>query len=185
MAECQSHAIDYMLARDRAAQDGQMMYGCINDSLTKEAQDELLGDSEMYTVEGYADGLCYLKLIISKAQFDTVATINMLRTVMAKLPSKIVELSGNISEFNNHVKWLQNSFFSYGEIADGLLQNMIMAYEEVEDDDFVQYIKMKKNLWEEGQITLDAKSLMVNVENYYKIRIQQGKWKSPTRREEQ
>lgn len=180
MAECQAHASNYLLLRDRAAQNSQMMYHCIADSLTDEAKAELMNEASKYTVEGYTDGLCLLKLILSKAQTDTMATVNMLRVTISRLPTKIGELSGNISDFNNHVKNIGTAMTSYGERADELMMNVMMAYEEVEDEDFVSYIKNKRNFWEEGQINLDLNTLMNDAENYYKIRVQHGKWKALT-----
>jgi hypothetical protein len=63
--------------------------------------------------------------------------------------------------------------------------NVIIAYEEVEDDDFIMYVKNKRSLWEEGQTTLDLNSLMTQCENTYKIRQHTGKWKAPSRQAEQ
>lgn len=178
LADCQAHANTYLALRDRAAQNSQMMYHCVADSLTNEAKADLMNEASKYTVAGYTDGLCFLKLMLSKAQTDTVATVNMLRSTISRLPSKIVELSGNICDFNNHVKNIGTALQSYGERADELMMNVMMAYEEVEDEDFVSYVKNKRNFWEEGQISLDLDSLMNDTENYYKIRVQHGKWKT-------
>jgi hypothetical protein len=142
-------------------------------------------ESEIYTVSGYQDGLCFLKLLLSKAQTDTIATVNMLRASNSKLPSKMVELGGDIVEFNNYVRGIESALSSYGQRADELLMNVIIAYEEVEDDDVIMYVKNKRSLWEEGQTTLDLNSLMTQCENTYKIRQQTGKWKAPSRQAEQ
>lgn len=184
MEECRAHAEGYMLVRERAAQNSMMIYNCIDGSLSLEFKKSLVVESEKYMIDGYGEGLCFLKLILSKAQTHTIATVNMLRASIINLPSKIVELAGNIVEFNNHVRSIENAIASYGQRSDELLINVILAYEEVEDEDFVNCVKMKKYIWEEGQTTLELHGLLKNVENYYNIRVQQGKWKAPSKQGE-
>lgn len=57
------------------------------------------------------EGLFFLKLLIIKSLPDTFKTDNMLHTLIVfKLPSKIIELSGKVTEFNNHVQNIENAF---------------------------------------------------------------------------
>jgi hypothetical protein len=93
-----------------------MMVICLVDSLTKEAKAEMFLEADKYTISGYPDGLCFLEVLIGKAQVETIAMVNMLQSMINKLPVKIVELNGNIFEFNNHVKNIESSLFSYGEM---------------------------------------------------------------------
>jgi hypothetical protein len=176
LEECQAHAEAYLLVKGRPAQDPQMMVNCLIDSLTKEAKAEMFAKTDKYKISGYADGLCFLKVLVSKAQLETIAFVNMLQAMINKFPMKIVELNGNITEFNNHVKEVEVSLFFYGEKALEMLMHVFLAYKEVEDEDFIQYIKIKKIMWEEGGITLDLNKFLSNAENNYKIRMQQGKW---------
>jgi hypothetical protein len=186
MEECVSHAEDYMLARDRASQNSQMMFHCLSDSLTTEFKAELMSEAGAYTIDGYSEGLCFLKMITSKAQIDTVATVNVLRASIGKLSIKMVEMSGNITEFNNYARNLDNTLKSYGETSPELMMNLFAAYEAVEDEKFNIYIGMKRNQWEEGALQgLTTNVLMTNAENYYKVRVQQEKWQAPTKKDEQ
>jgi hypothetical protein len=158
-----------------------MMVNCLVDLLTKEAKAEMFMEVDKYTISGYPDGLCFLKVLIGKAQVETIATVNTLWSMINKLPVKIVELNGNIVEFNNHVKNIESSLFLYGENAPEMLMHVSLAYE----DDFVQYLKLKKTMWEEGNITLDLNKFLANAENNYKIRMQQGRWNAPSKNDEQ
>lgn len=185
MAECNAHAVVYMTARDRAAQNAQMIYHCVVDSLTTEMQATLMAEQEFYEVDGYSDGLCFLKLLISKAQVDTIGTINMLRTAISKLPVKMVELAGNVVEFNNYVRNIEHTMLSYNESSKEIMVNLFMSYSKVEDEDFVTYVKNKRNAWEEETIVLTTKSLMTFTDNHYKTRIQQEDWLAPTKKDEQ
>jgi hypothetical protein len=186
MEECVSHAEDYMLARDRASQNSQMIFHCLSDSLTKEFKTELMSESSTYTVDGYSEGLCFLKMITSKSQIDTIATVNVLRASIGKLSTKMVEMMGNITDFNNYVRNLDNSLKSYGETSPELMMNLFAAYEMVEDEKVAVYIGMKRNAWEEGALQgMSSNVLMTNAENHYKVRVQQGKWLAPTKKDEQ
>jgi hypothetical protein len=185
MTECQAHATTYVTAADRAAQNSMMTYHCISDSLTTDFKAEFMAEADLYTILGYSEGLCFLKLVVSKAQVDTIATVNMLRASITGLRTKMVEISGNIIEFNNYVKHLESTLFSYGERSDDLLMNVFLAYGSVEDEDFVLYIKAKRNNWEEHTLVLTVHSLMHQVENYCKVRIQQGNWMAPSKKDEQ
>jgi hypothetical protein len=185
MAECQAHATIYMAARDRAAQNSQMIYHCVVDSITTEVQATLMAEQEHYEIDGYSDGLCFLKMLISKAQVNTIGTINMLRTAISSLPNKMVELSGNVIEFNNYVRNIEHTMLSYNESSKEIMVNLFMSYSKVEDEDFVTYVKNKRNAWEEETIVLTTKTLMTFTDNHYKTRIQQEDWLAPTKKDEQ
>jgi hypothetical protein len=75
MEECRAHAKAYMMAKSRAAKDSQMMVNSNSDSLTRSAKAEMFSEADKYTINGYAVGLCFLKLLISKAQVETIATV--------------------------------------------------------------------------------------------------------------
>jgi hypothetical protein len=97
----------------------------------------------------------------------------------------MVELSGNITAFNGYVKNIELSLISYGQRSSELMMNIFSAYAAVEDEDFVSYIKMKKNQWEEGTSNLMLAGLLLNAENHYKMRIQQESWMGPSKKDEE
>jgi hypothetical protein len=66
LEECKAHAIMYYTTRNRQAQNAQMMYACIIDSLTNDAQTNILVDVDKFTIHGYLDGLCLLKCYYQK-----------------------------------------------------------------------------------------------------------------------
>ena len=184
LEECTLNATAYYTANDRPAQNAQMLYQCLLTSLTESALSKITMESKKYQVAGYQDGVCFLKVLLTKAKPDTVATVNMLRTSISQLKSKMIECDGNIVVFNDHVRSIESAMASYGERSDELLINTILAYEEVEDSDFVQYIKNKRSMWEEDKTKLDLDSLMTNSENKYNIAVQTGQWKAPTKEAE-
>ena len=146
--ECNKYAEAHFKVRQRKAQNSVMLYNFIINSLTTEAKAELSVQQEQYVVDGIKDGLSFLKHLISKAQIDTVAMVNVLRTSVARLPSKMTEYAGNIKEFNLYVRQITNAIAAYGEKCPELLVNVFNAYEVVEDEKFQAYIMAKKNAWE-------------------------------------
>jgi hypothetical protein len=56
------------------------VYACIQESLTSNAQTNLLieVERERFTVHGYLDILFLLKVLLSKTQKDTIATDKMI-----------------------------------------------------------------------------------------------------------
>jgi hypothetical protein len=115
MAECTAHATVYMTAAQlgRPAQNATMLYHFLFASLTPEARNKVNVDTAVYTIGGHVDGLCYLRTLITKAQLDTIGTVETLRASIGKLEVKIVELSGNIIEFHLHVNIITNALDSY------------------------------------------------------------------------
>jgi hypothetical protein len=185
MNECAAWADLYLLARCRAAQNSQMKVHCILDLITTKFKTQLMIEVEKFTIHGYMDGLTLLKLLVSKAQVNTITTVNVLRILIARLPSKMVEVSRKITDFNNHVKDIEFTSALYGQSSVKLLMSVFLAYSEVEDEDFVLHIKVKRDLWAEGKLTLTLSELLSNAENHCKTRVRQEKWKAPKKKDEE
>jgi hypothetical protein len=185
ISECQSIAKTYYgTTRDRSCQNSAMLYNFISNSITDTALTELALESTKYMYSTNADGACFLKLLISKVQVDTISTVNVLRASISKLDTKIVEYKGDIKQFHTYVKTLKSSMESYGETYPELLVNLFSAYQTIEDDDFHAYIMMRKGMWEDGTITFTPNQLMSLVENHYKARVENGTWKMVTKKDE-
>jgi hypothetical protein len=161
-----------------------MLYNFISNSITDTALTELALESTKYMYGTNADGACFLKLLISKVQVDTISTVNVLRAAISKLDVKILEYKGDLKQFHTYVKTLKSSMESYGETYPELLVNLFSAYQTVEDDDFHSYVMMRKGMWEDGTMAFTANQLMNLVENHYKSRVENGTWKMVTKKDE-
>jgi hypothetical protein len=185
LSECQEIAKTYFgTVRDRSCQNSAMLYNFISNSITDTALTELALESSKYMYGTNADGACFLKLLISKVQVDTISTVNVLRAAISKLDTKIVEYKGDLKQFHTYVKTLKSSMESYGETYPELLVNLFSAYQTVEDDDFHAYVMMRKGMWEDGTLTFTPNQLMNLVENHYKSRVENGTWKMVTKKDE-
>ena len=131
-----------------------------------------------YTVQGIKAGVLLLKKIIQISMIDTNTTASHIRTQLASLDTYIEMIDSDITKFNQHVKSLWN------ETTNDLLTNLFKEYLAASDKQFVEYIKKKKDEYEEGT-DLSTDWLMTLAENKYKILIQNKEWKAPSPEEVQ
>jgi hypothetical protein len=133
MAECQASATIYFTGPlARPAQNATMLYHFIYASLTKEALTKINLQKASYTIAGHKDGLCLLRAIITEAQLYTIGTVESYRKQLNQLPTKIVELSGNIKTFHqHHVNTIMGALDSYGKEYPELILRLFDAYEKV------------------------------------------------------
>ena len=169
--------------RGRDAQDDQMLFLWLASSLTELFERDIKSKSDEYTVRvptgEYMSGLLFLKIIFSRAQVDTRATVSHLRKKVGNLPDRMVELHGNIVAFNDHVRGLISDFAAFGATCDEMTDNVMWAYGRVDDGQFHQ---LANNMnWEfQKAPTTPLIVFMTQAENEYNIRVQMGEWKSPS-----
>jgi hypothetical protein len=175
--ECQVHAAGYMIAAiTREGQNSVMLYNFLFDSLTTEGLNKVNIDPEVFTINDEQDGLCFLRTIITKAQMDTIGTVQTLRSAIGALPTKIVEMTANIEEFHQHVNTLTNTLDSYGQTYPELIMNLFKSYTLIEDNEFKTYILYLRFGYNANPQEYNPRILMNNVENAYKLRIEEGTW---------
>jgi hypothetical protein len=118
--------------------------------------------------------------LISKVQIDTVSTMNVLRREVRRLDEKTSNFGGNITKFNEYVKRIVIALALYNENCPELLLNLFDAYCTIDDSDFHAYILNKRTNWEDGTYYPTVTSIMMLVENNYKMRVQNGTWNNST-----
>jgi hypothetical protein len=109
MEECTAHATPYMAAVTQSCRNAIMMYTFLHLSLTPEALVKVTFYPTVFTINGEADGLCFLWTIIAKAQLDTIGTFNTFRSLLGMLDVKIVELSVKNKLFHLQVNTITNA----------------------------------------------------------------------------
>lgn len=170
-------------ARGRDAQDDQMLFLYLASSLTEVFERDIKGKSDEYTIRvpigEYMSGLLFLKIILSRSQVATRATVSNLRKQVGNLPNRMTELHGNVVAFNDYVRGLINDFAAFGASCDEMIDNVMWAYGRVDDEQFHQ---LANNMnWEfQKAPTTPLDVFMTQAENEYNIRVQMGEWKSPS-----
>jgi hypothetical protein len=176
MIECQAHAQRYFIAMQRDAQNSTMLYHFLYASLTKDALTKINLSKPLFTVDNNKDGLCFLRAIINEAQLDTIGTVKTFCKQLSQLSTKIVELSGNVIDFHQHVNKITGALDSYGKEYPELILNLFEAYQKVEDKEFSTYIMVTRFGYVAAPNTYEPRALMSGVENLYKMRVQAGTW---------
>jgi len=172
-----AHAINYMNEDSREAQDSFMLYHCLMNSLTDAAQKQVRtrGNVIPFMFGGKGSGPVLLKVIIMVSHVDTRATITSVRTKLSSLDHAMREQDSDIEAFNDYVLGLVSKLHARGEQTQDLLVNLFKGYKACKDAEFVDYIKKKEDLYEEGG-EVSYQQLMDWSINKYKTRKESEQW---------
>jgi hypothetical protein len=181
MATCMAHAQTYVNARNRQDQNSVFLYHYLSASLTDKAKGAVLATPQAYQVNtvdaaGLVTthnmvGVTFLKAIIQRACEDTIATVTSIREAVSLLDNKMEETGSDIKAFNEYVQGLMIMLRARGEGTPEFLTHLFNGYATASDTDFVQYMKEKRNRYDDGQ-PMDANALMQSALNKYNIAIQ-------------
>jgi hypothetical protein len=180
-----AHALTYMNEDSREAQDSFMFYHCLMNSLTDAAQKQVRTRGNMFPFMfgGKGSGPVLLKVIIMVSHVDTRATITSVRTKLSSLDHAMREQDSDIEAFNDYVLGLVSKLHARGEQTQDLLVNLFKGYKACKDAEFVDYIKKKEDLYEEGG-QVSYQQLMDWSVNKYKTRKESEQWCQRTTEEE-
>jgi hypothetical protein len=183
--DVRNHALSYMNEGSREAQDSFMMYHCLMNSLTDAAQKQVRtrGNVFPFMFGGKGSGPVLLKVIIMVSHVDTRATITSVRTKLSSLDHAMREQDSDIEAFNDYVLGLVSKLHARGEQTQDLLVNLFKGYKACKDAEFVDYIKKKEDLYEEGG-QVSYQQLMDWSINKYKTRKESEQWCQRTTEEE-
>lgn len=182
--DCRAHALTYATGNTRQWQDSQMLYLFLSNSITEDLLTKVTVDRQRYTINGEEDGVCFLKCLISKIYIETRATVTFIRTNLSNLDNYMASVNSNILLFNQYVKEQRLALESHGHKSDDLLVNLFKGYMTTTDHEFVKYIRLKKDLYDEGG-DVNVDSLMTAAETKYKAMVQEKTWNAPTQDGEQ
>jgi hypothetical protein len=183
--DVRAHAISYMNEDSREAQDSFMLYQCLMNSLTDAAQKQVRtrGNVLPFMFGGKDSGSVLLKVIIMVSHVDTRATITSVRTKLSSLDHAMREHDSDIEAFNDYVIGLVSKLHARGQQTQDLLVNLFKGYKACKDAEFVDYIKKKEDLYEEGG-EVNYQQLMDWAINKFKTRKESDQWCQRTTEEE-
>ena len=173
----------YIDGKNRPAQDTAQLYRCLMASLSKDGKRKVLIWESQYVINGLGSGNLLLKVIIRESHLDTNATSASIRRKLTDLDKYIPTVGHDIVKFNTYVKLLVDGLRSRGERTEDLLVNLFKGYLACSDKEFVEYIKRKEDLFEDGTL-IEADELMKSAAEKYKTLITKGKWNAPDANEE-
>ena len=175
--DVKTHVLTYINTESREAQDSFMLYLCIMNSLSKAAQRQvrLRGKQHSFQLAETGSGPLLLKVVIMVSHVDTRATINSVRTKMSNLDQTMRNLESDIEQFNEYVIGLVEQLQAREQETQDLLVNLFKGYKSCKDLEFVDYIKKKEDLYEEGG-DVSTEQLMEWALNKYKTRQENQTW---------
>ena len=181
-----THAMTYVNTPTRDAQDNDMFYYFLADSLTTDFHTTVLLYADVYTVVNVPVASALLKQIIILTRVDNPASTVHIREMLIELKSKLVQLKGNITEFNQWVRKQMGRLHAREQDAVDLLYYLWKAYKAAPDDEFVVYIKDLKSQCDDGRATFTAEDLIVQAKNKYEARLldEENTWGKPTEDQE-
>jgi hypothetical protein len=185
IAEITDHVTNYINGNSRRTQNSAQMLSCIKESLSDAGKLKILSESDKWKVNGKESGVLLFKIIMQKAVVDTRATSSFFRENLTSLDSYITTIDSNIELFNQYVNINHAGLQDRGEKTDDLIINLFKAYLSVADQNFVEYMKKKKDDYNEGTTILEPETLMTHALNKYHILVQEKKWKSMSPQDEQ
>ena len=92
----------------------------------------------------------------------------------------MIKVGYNIEKFNQYVKLKRGALMSHGENASGLITNLFVAYEGVQDSAFQTYMTAQQNAYEDGSKEFTEDQLMEVALNKYKVLMESDKWNTPS-----
>ena len=162
-----AHATTYVNTPTRDAQDNDMFYYFLADSLTNEFRATVLLYTDTYTVTNVPVASALLKRIIILTRVDNPASTMHIREMLIGSKQKLLQLKGNITEFNQWVRKQMGRLHDREQETVDLLYYLWKAYKAAPDEEFVVYIKDLKSQADDGRATYTAEDLMVRAENKY------------------
>ena len=183
MNQIREHEETYLATQSRSAQDSNLLYECIMNSISSECKAKLTIWKKEYRCRQLPSGNLLLKVLIRECHLDTNATIGGIRNRLSKLDTYLPTVGYNITKFNMYVKNLVDQLRARGEFTNDLLINLFKGYLSATDKSFTAYIDKKLEAYEEGQ-DMSADQLMLWARNKYDLLLDKGTWNAPTEQEE-
>ena len=183
LAQIRNHEEAYINTPSRNAQDSNLLYECIMNSISSECKAKLTIWKKEYKCHNLPSGNLLLKVLIRECHLDTNATVGGIRNRLSTLDTYLPTVGYNITKFNMYVKNLVDQLRARGEYTNDLLINLFKGYLSATDRSFTAYIDKKLEAYEEGQ-DMSADQLMLWARNKYDLLIDKGTWNAPTEQEE-
>ena len=170
--QLEAHANDKIVAKQtRAAQDNLMMYMCLHSSMSEACSKRLLPETDKYTVNNVPIASMLFKVLVGKAEAQTIATTANIRKNLANIKEDIKRLRFDVQAFHEYVKNLVQDLNGYGQSdTPDLTIQLFDSYMSVPDKVFREMIGQKQTEYLLGDSTMDPIDLMAFAQTAYNVR---------------
>ena len=104
LSNCIDHGNTYITTQTRNAQNNDMLYYFLVDSLESKFRAKVLLYSESYSAHNVVVASALLKQIIIVTRIDTLAAATHVREFIIESKKQLLKLKGNVTEFNSWVR---------------------------------------------------------------------------------
>ena len=167
MAQIKEHVESYIDDQGCAAQNSFMLFNCLWASLSAAAKRKLSLQREKFQCDGTGVGTLLLKLIIQTAYIDTRSTTMQLRSNLSSLDTYMLTVKYGISLFNDNVRGNLDGLAARGERSLDVIAYLFKGYEACPDSKFADFIRHKRNTYEEDNAELTPEELMTAANNKF------------------
>jgi hypothetical protein len=113
-------------------------------------------------------GLLFLKKLLMIAEADTRATTAHARDNLINLDTYMSQLAGSdVREFHIYVRRQYQTLTARGETTHDLIHHLFKGYNNAKCDEFVAFMKRKKDDFRDGTIDFTPETLMLTAENKF------------------
>jgi len=187
--DVRNHATyNYSGQRTRMAQDSQMLYQCLWNSLTLSAKKRINIYGDSYHINGDPVGALLLRIIVRESAMDTNVTVEIITRDLENLDLKMSgEAKNNIDDFNVIVMTLLEALAARGQRNDFILSHLFRGYLACSDANFREWIQRKKDEFDENGVNKvsSAQELMQWATQKYRTLKQHGAWDTPSEQAQQ
>lgn len=179
LEELKAHVLTYVGQPTRQAQNSFAMYQFLRTSLDPTYFASLAaGNSSDYTINGDGSGVLLLKTILTDVHHDLKGKGSAIRDQLIELPKYMAEVKYDLTKFNAQVNMLMESLKARGQTSTDIVHYLWKAYAVVPDANFLDYVKKKKDDYDEGKedytykqllkLTLDKSATMKSLHQWLK-----------------
>ena len=117
-----------MSTESRVAQDDDMLFNCIVNSLTSRGLVKIYSKYDDFTTAGYNSGILLLKIVPEEVGLKTNTKIMTDKEELSNLTVLMAKLKHNVLKFNTQVEMLVLSLKRNGSKAPNLLHQLFLSY---------------------------------------------------------
>ena len=180
----------YNATESRTSQNSHMLAKAILSSLTPEAVNRVNARKSDWVLSidlggeqsDMICGACLLKVVLIISQQETRSTMSHVIEQLNDLQPLMMEADYNIESFHVKVNELVNKILKAQKpIPENLLMSLFTAYQTVPDEDFIRFIRNKKDKYTDEELDLNPTMLMQAAEKkYYDLVNIQKTWRAPS-----
>jgi hypothetical protein len=178
LPELRTHVETFIDLEGRLSQNDYELYVCLTRSVDVATKETMESEHDLYHAgqltpvgaaepERHPSGLLYAKVLLTKAQADSQATITHARSNLIALDQYMANLpDSDIKLFNEYVRRQLQTLTARGETTQDLVLHLFRGYMMVRCPTFINYITRKEEGYTADGVEYTPESLMLMVENY-------------------